>query len=567
MNLGSDSPPREPSQRAPEDFSAFPDAAGDSAAEGGDTLGRSAGLVGLATLISRILGFLRDVLIANFFGAALAADAFFVAFAIPSLLRRFFAEGALTSAFIPVFSQVRRESGEVEAQRFAGAIALGLGAALIIVCALGAWFAEPLVRGLAPGFAPNTEKVLLAARLTRVMFPFLFFIGLSAIAMGVLNEHRRFFLPALSPALHNVAMIAALLAAAAFAGGRPGAVWLAWGVVAGGVLQLAFQLPLMARRGLLPIPAAPWRAPGVGRCLSLMGPAALGIAVLQINVLADRWLASFLEEGSISYLYYANRLVQFPHGVLSLAVATAAFPVLSDEAASDAEGAIRRTLTDAGRLILLVTLPAAFGLIALADPIMEVLFERGAFGPAETAASAWALRAYSLGLIAFGGVRLLTGVYHARQNTRYPVRCANIAVLANLALSVALMFPLKFVGLALATSAASFLNLGLLIRGMREGGEGGEEGDWPAGDLGRALKRLAPLALAMGAGAYLLNGAIWPAGGSFAVRAGALCAEIALAAVFYLGLCRAFAPVEAAPLFAALRRRLARWGRAEGKNE
>ncbi|MDP6280171.1 MAG: lipid II flippase MurJ, partial [Nitrospinota bacterium] len=253
---------------------------------------------------------------------------------------------------------------------------------------------------------------------------------------------------------------------------------------------------------------------------------------LQINVLIDRWLASFLAEGSISYLYYANRLVQFPHGILSLAVAAAAFPLLADREArgrhGKEEGSARSPLDEAGRLTLFITLPAAFGLIALARPIMEVLFERGAFVATDSSASAAALRAYALGLVFFGFVRLMAAAYHSRLDTKTPVRCANWAVLANVAGSVALMFPLGFVGLALATSLASALNAWLLLAGLRE------TEDWPGGDLARTAKHLLPVSAAMGAGLYLFNWVFWPAGADIWVRAGVLSLEVTGGTVAYL---------------------------------
>ncbi len=529
--------PREPdSSRSPE----------------GKSIARAAGSISAATFLSRVLGFVRDVLIARLFGAALLTDAFFVAFAIPSMFRRLLTEGALTSAFIPVYSDVRAQQGERSARLFSGAMTVSLTALLAGVCLLGIYFARPLVVALAPGFAGSAEKLDLTARLTQIMFPFLFFIGLSAIAVGVLNSARRFFLPALAPVVQNLVMIAALVVAGGLVEANAAVKWLAWGVVAGGALQLLIQLPLISKLGISPIPVLPWRAPSVGRCLALMGPAAFGMAILQINVLIDRWLASFLAEGSISYLYYANRLVQFPHGILSLAVAAAAFPLLADREArgrhGKEEGSARSPLDEAGRLTLFITLPAAFGLIALARPIMEVLFERGAFVATDSSASAAALRAYALGLVFFGFVRLMAAAYHSRLDTKTPVRCANWAVLANVAGSVALMFPLGFVGLALATSLASALNAWLLLAGLRE------TEDWPGGDLARTAKHLLPVSAAMGAGLYLFNWVFWPAGADIWVRAGVLSLEVIGGTAAYLLVSWLVMPDSAALWRTALRR-------------
>jgi putative peptidoglycan lipid II flippase len=281
----------------------------------------------------------------------------------------------------------------------------------------------------------------------------------------------------------------------------------------------------------------------MGRFLALMGPAAFAAAIFHTNSLVNRWLASFLEEGSISYLYYANRLVQFPHGILSLAVMAAAFPVLSDRAAEgrrNGEGAgdgWRRTLAEAGRLTLYITLPASFGLLALAHPIMEVLFQRGAFGPGQTASSAAALRAYALGLACFGFVRLLSSAFHTRLDTRFPMRCGYISVIANIALSVLLMYPLGYVGLALATTLASALNAALLIRGLR-----GSALEWPGEELWRAARQLLPPAAGVGAAAYAIHWAFWPAQAGSLARALFLAGLVAGAATLYVALCERFAP-------------------------
>lgn len=502
---------------------------------------RSAGSISAATFTSRVLGFVRDVFIAQAFGAGLIADAFFVAFAIPSMFRRLLTEGALTSAFIPVYSDQRAQKDEMAARRFSGAMGLSLAAGLALLCFLAIVFAGPLVVALAPGFAQSAEKLGLTTRLTQVMFAFLFFIGLSAIATGILNAARRFFLPALAPAIQNVAMIGALLLASGTVDVDTAVFWLAWSVVIGGALQLLVQIPLLVKLRIAPLPALPWRTPGVGRCLTLMGPAAFGAAILQINVLVERWLASFLAEGSISYLYYANRLVQFPHAMLSLAVTAAAFPVLSDRAArgrhgGGGESTVRDTLAQAGRLTLFITLPAALGLIALAHPIMSVLFERGAFGPEESVASAAALRAYALGLAFFGMVRLMASAYHAQLNTRYPVRCANWSVLAHVLLCVTLMGPLGYIGLALSTSLASGLNAFLLYRGLQK------TEDWPGKELIAAAQKLLVASILMGVTLILINWALWPADGGSLLRGAFLAGEILVGGLGYLAICRLIAP-------------------------
>jgi len=517
-------------------------------------ISRSAGTIGAATLISRIAGFVRDILIARALGAGLAADAFFVAFAIPALFRNLFMEGALNSSLIPIYTEIRKEEGPEAARRFSGAVAILVGAFLAVMCLLGVIFSGFLVSVLASGFRGHPEKFALAVRLTRIMFPFLFFIGLWAVAAGLLNAARRFFVPAATPAVQNVVMIAALLAAGWLGAGEDAVYWLAAAVVAGGILQALCQLPLMARAGVLPAPAVPWATPGVMRFLRLMAPAAFAAAILHLNSLANRWLASFLQEGAISYLYYANRLVQFPHGILSLAVMAAAFPVLSERAAEgrrNQEGAgesWRRILAESGKLTLYITLPATFGLLALAYPIMEVLFQRGAFGPEQTAASAAALRAYALGLVFFGFVRLLSAAFHTRLDTRYPMRCAYAAVAANIFLSLLLMFPLGFVGLALGTTFSSALNAALLVRGLRGAG-----GEWPGDELRRAVRQLLPISAGVGAAAWLAFILLWPAQASFLARALTLLGILSAAVAIYAWLCDAFAPEGRVPWRGLLR--------------
>ncbi len=487
------------------------------------------------------------------------ADAFFVAFAIPNLCRRMFMEGALSSSFLPVYSDVRERCGPREARRFAGGIVVFLLLAGGASCLLAIRFAEPLMRALAPGFSRNQEKLLLAAELTRIMFAFVVFIGLWAVAAGVLNAARRFFAPALAPALQNVVIILALLLANFWTSRAETVRWLAWAVVAGGAAQFLFQVPFMRKLGILPILSMPWRVEGMGRCLALMGPAALGGAIFQINVLVDRWLASFLTEGAISYLYYANRLVQLPHGILSLAVVSAVLPVLSDYAAknrgdSASENSERNTMLEAGRLTLFITIPSTFGLVALAHPIVEVIFERGAFTQSDAAASAAALRAYAVGLIFFGATRLLAGVFHARLNTSFPMRCANVVVLSNVALSVALMVPFGFVGLALATSCASALNAGLLLRGVLR-----EWRDFPKKELAHSLGRLLALGILTGLLASFVHLqfvrlGLWDSGGASKLFLVAF--EVSLAAGFYLSMGKKFdAPsYESWSRFARLRR-------------
>jgi len=422
---------------------------------------RAAGVVGAATLLSRILGFVRDVVIAYFFGSGMSADAFFVAFRIPNLLRRLFAEGALSVAFIPVFTEYLKQKSREEALRMARAVFTPLGLSLLLITALGIIFAPGVVWVIAPGFTDDIEKFQLTVNLTRICFPYIFFIGLVAICMGVLNSMRHFAAPALAPVLLNISMIGCVL------------VWVRWwenpiyalalGVFVGGVAQLALQVPYMKTRGFSFRPYFNFSHPALRKIILLMGPAALGSAVYQLNILVSTLLASLLPQGSVSYLYYADRLVQFPLGVFALALGTAALPSMSRHTAiGDMEGLVE-TFSHALRLVIFITLPAMVGLMILGHPIVEILFQRGAFGEFSTRMTTMALLYYSMGLWAFSSIRILVSAFYAMQDTKTPVQMASISFGANIIFCLILMVPLKHGGLALATSLSSILNLILLV--------------------------------------------------------------------------------------------------------
>ena len=440
--------------------------------------------VGGNTLISRILGFVRDLVVARVFGADAATDAFFVAFRIPNLMRRLFAEGAFSLAFVPVLSEYRAQRGPAELRRFVDDAAGTLGLALLVVTVLGILGAPLLVLAFAPGFADDPGQRVLAADMLRLTFPYLLFISLTALAGGILNTFGRFGVPAFTPVLLNLVLIACALWLAPHME-RP-IVALAWGVLIAGVVQLAFQLPFLARLGLLPRPRFNPRDAGVRRMLGLIGPSLLGVSVAQINMLLSTLLASFLAAGSISWLYYADRLMEFPLGVLGVALGTVMLPKLSREHVGQSSEAFSRTLDWALRWVLLLGLPAALGLALLAGPLFATLFYSDAFGmPTTCTWPAQALTAYGFGVLGFLGVKILAPGYYARQQTRAPVRIALVSMLVNLILSLALMWPLGHAGLALATTLAALVNAGLLLRGLRRDGvyrpsrAGG--GFWPRG--------------------------------------------------------------------------------------
>jgi putative peptidoglycan lipid II flippase len=426
---------------------------------------KAAGIVGAATLLSRILGFVRDVIVAWFFGAGLAADAFFVAFRIPNLLRRLLAEGSLTISFIPVFTEYLSRNGREEAFRLARSAFWLLSFVLAAVAVGGILLSPLIVKVIAPGFLSSPEKFDLTVLLTRIMFPYIFFIGLVALCMGILNALGHFAAPALAPVLLNLAMISAVLVVSPRL--EIPAVGLAIGVLMGGGLQLGLQIPFVIRRGFRLSIRGPLGHPAIKRIAVLMTPAVFGAAVYQINIFVGTLLASLLPEGSVSYLYYADRLVQFPLGVFGIALATAVLPSLSRQAAlRDMEG-LRTSFAYALRLVFFITIPAMTGLIVLKEPIVRLLFQRGAFDVATTDFTAEALFYYSIGLWAFSGVRIVVSTFYALQDTKTPVKMAVISLLVNIVLSLLLMGPMRHSGLALATSLAAVVNLVLLIQALK----------------------------------------------------------------------------------------------------
>ena len=424
---------------------------------------KAAGVVGAVTLLSRVLGFIRDAVIAWFLGAGFSSDAFIAAFRIPNLLRRLFAEGTLSSAFVPVFTETIVNQGQSEAFKLALSAFRLLAAFLIVITICGVLFAPWIVRIIAPGFA--AEKLLLTVTLTRIMFPYIFFIGLVALCMGILNVLGHFAAPAFAPVLLNLSIIGAVVLVSPFL--TVPVVGLALGVLIGGILQFAIQLPVMARKGFRFREKAQLLHPGLKHVGTLIFPVVLGGAVYQINVVVGTLLGSLLAEGSVTYLYFADRLVQFPLGVFAIAAATAVLPSLSRQAAAKEVDALRETFGHALRLVFFITIPAMIGLIILREPIVALLFQRGEFDAQATRLTAEALLYYSLGLWAFSAMRIVAATFFALQDTRTPVQMAIISIITNIILGVVLMKPLAHSGLALAAALASILNLGLLVRALR----------------------------------------------------------------------------------------------------
>jgi putative peptidoglycan lipid II flippase len=428
---------------------------------------RAAGIVGILTFLSRILGLVRDILIANFFGSGMAADAFFVAFRIPNLLRRLFAEGSFSVSFIPVFTEYLQNRSKEEAFFLARVVLTFLVLILTVVSIAGIIFSPLIVRIIAPGFGGMGEKYALTVLLTRIMFPYIFLVSVLALFMGILNSLKHFSAPAIAPVFLNLSMIAALLFLSSYM--KEPTVGLALGVVGGGILQLALQIPFLMGKGVSLVPKWNPGHPALKRIGVLMLPIIFGSAIYQINQLVGTLLASLLREGSISYLYYADRLVQFPLGVFAIAISTAVLPSLSREAADGDLDKLRKTLSHALRLTMFITIPAMVGLIVLRQPIITLLFQRGAFDSFTTGMTARALLYYSLGLWAFAALRVFVSAFYSLQDTKTPVKVAVVAMLVNIIFSVILMrTSLEHGGLALALSLASTLQLFMLIFLLRK---------------------------------------------------------------------------------------------------
>lgn len=434
---------------------------------------KSTGLVGGFTLLSRILGFARDLIIAGTFGANAGTDAFFVAFKIPNFLRRLFAEGAFAQAFVPVLSDYRERGDAAATRLFVAHLTGGFALILSLLTALGMIAAPVLIWLFAPGFHSQPEQYGLSVELLRLTFPYLFFICLTALAGGVLNTWNHFAIPAFTPVLLNLCMITAALGLAPRLE-RPIEA-LAWGVLAAGILQLAVQLPMMKQMGLLPRPRLDWKDPGVRRVLRLMAPALLGASVGQLNLLINTLIASLLTTGSISWLYYSDRLVEFPLGLLGVGLATVILPHLSRTEARNDRRAFAEALDWALRWLMLVGLPATLGLILLAEPLMYTLFQHDQFSPEDARMAARSLMAYGIGLMGFLGVKILVPGFSARQDLTTPARFAVYSVAVNLLLSLLLTLVIAPAGwrhaaLALAASLASLCNAGLLgVRLIRLG--------------------------------------------------------------------------------------------------
>lgn len=433
---------------------------------------RATSVISAFTFLSRILGFARDMVFANFFGAGTVMDAFFVAFKIPNFMRRLFAEGAFSQAFVPVLSEHKSTTEHDEVKDLVDHVAGTLGGILLLITVIGIVAAPLLVYTFAWGFSNEPDKFDLTVSMLRVTFPYLLFISLTAFAGGILNTYDRFGVPAFTPVLLNISLITASVWAAPYFA-QPGMA-LAWGVFIAGVAQLLFQLPFLARLRLLPRPRWGLARSAVKRIMHLMAPALFGSSVTQVNLLLDTLIASFLATGSVSWLYYSDRLMEFPLGVFGIALGTVVLPSLSKRYAEKSAEQFSNTLDWALRLVVLIGVPASVGLLTLGGPILVTLFNHGEFDGHDARMATASLMPFAVGMFAFTLVKILAPGYYARQDTRTPVRIGLWAVAANMLSNLLIVVPWAWyelpaphAGLAVSTSLAAFLNAGLLFRGLR----------------------------------------------------------------------------------------------------
>tara|TARA_R110002073_G_scaffold192026_1_gene350797 strand:- start:180 stop:1754 length:1575 start_codon:yes stop_codon:yes gene_type:complete len=426
---------------------------------------RASGVTGSMTMVSRVLGLVRDVVIARVFGVSEGADAFFLANKIPNFMRRLFAEGAFNQAFVPVLSEYRSTKSHAEVQTLINAVAGSLGGFLLLVTVV-AVLAAPLI---AVPLSFGSVNYLLLVEMLRITFPYLLLISMTALCGSILNSYSRFAVPAITPALLNISLISCSFFLVPYM--RVPELALAWGVLIAGVAQLFFQLPFLARMRLMPVPKIGKVHEGVTRIKKLMVPALFGVSVSQINLLFDTFIASLLVTGSVSWLYFSDRLMELPLGTFGIAIAIVVLPSLSRKHAQASLDEFSETLDWAFRLVVLIAIPAALALIVIAEPLLVTLFQSDNFLEVDVVNAAGSLKAYALGLIAFMAIKIFAPGYYARQNTSTPVKIGIVAMASNMIMNlVFFMGGMAHVGLALATSLAAFINAGLLLRGLQADG-------------------------------------------------------------------------------------------------
>ncbi|MEQ9891584.1 murein biosynthesis integral membrane protein MurJ [Pectobacterium aroidearum] len=427
---------------------------------------KSLAAVSSMTMLSRVLGFVRDAIVARIFGAGMATDAFFVAFKLPNLLRRIFAEGAFSQAFVPILAEYKSQQGDEATRTFLAYVSGMLTLILALVTVVGMVAAPWVIMVTAPGFAATPERFELTSDLLRVTFPYILLISLTSMVGSVLNTWNRFSVPAFAPTLLNVSMIGFSLFAAPYF--NPPVMALAWAVLVGGLLQLGYQLPHLKKIGMLVLPRLKWREPSVWRVMKLMGPAVLGVSVSQISLIINTIFASFLSEGAVSWMYYADRLMEFPSGVLGVALGTILLPSLAKSFASGNHDEYSRLMDWGLRLCFLLALPSAVALGILAKPLTVSLFQYGKFSAFDALMTQRALIAYSVGLMGLIVVKVLVPGFYSRQDIKTPVKIAIVTLILTQVMNLIFIGPLQHAGLALSIGLASCLNAGLLYWQLRK---------------------------------------------------------------------------------------------------
>ena len=426
---------------------------------------KSSGVTGSMTMVSRVLGLARDVVIARVFGVSEGTDAFFLANKIPNFMRRLFAEGAFNQAFVPVLSEYRSTRSHAEVQTLINAVAGSLGGFLLLVTVI-AVLAAPLI---AVPLSFGSVNYALLVEMLRITFPYLLLISMTALCGAILNSYSRFAVPAITPALLNISLIGCSFLLVPYM--RVPELALAWGVLIAGVAQLFFQLPFLARMRLMPVPKVGKVHEGVAQIKKLMVPALFGVSVSQINLLFDTFIASLLVTGSVGWLYFSDRLMELPLGTFGIAIAIVVLPSLSRKHAQESLEEFSETLDWAFRLVVLIAIPAALALIVIAEPLLVTLFQNDNFQERDVVNAAGSLKAYALGLIAFMAIKIFAPGFYARQNTSTPVKIGIVAMASNMVMNLVFFLGgMAHVGLALATSLAAFLNAGLLLRGLQAEG-------------------------------------------------------------------------------------------------
>jgi len=461
---------------------------------------KSTYLISSGTMLSRILGFIRDIVIAGLFGTSFAAEAFVVAFRIPNLFRSLVGEGAVNAAVVPVFSEYIIKKDKEDFLKLANTIFYLSFIVLAIVTLLGILFSPFIVRVIAPGFINDVSKLNLSITLTRIIFPYLVLIGLTAYSMGILHSFKSFFAPAFAPALLNISLIVSALIASLKL--KEPIYGLAIGVLIGGVLQLALQLPFLYKNGLRFKKTTSLDHPGVKSVGRLLGPRIFGSAIYQLNIFVDTICASLsfiVGQGAVAAIYFANRIIQFPLAVFGIALASAALPTMSRLAAENDLEKLKNTISFSLRSIFLIMMPSTVGLIVLSELIIRVFFQRGQFSVYSTMITSSALLFYALGLFAFGAIKILTTCFYSLKDTRTPVKIAGLSLIINVVLNVILMFPLQVAGLALASSISALVNFSMLSRILEK-----RIGRFTKEDLISYLLRVALVSFGMGLVIYLL---------------------------------------------------------------